>query len=132
MEPIISPWLIWAIQSCGNVKGILTGCSIVSAIVFAGLLMVIGVMRSDDGDECLHVDYSKEIKRAKRIRNIAAIVMIPTLIISALMPDKETATLMAVSSYITEDNINAVADGTKEAIDYLFDKIEGLVTDSKS
>ena len=101
-----------------------------SAIVFIGLLIAIGIMASDDGDKCLYVDYSKEIKGAKRIRNIAAIVLIPTLIISALMPDKETATLMVVSSYITENNINAVADGTKETIDYIFDKIEELTNEN--
>lgn len=121
MDPIISPWLIWLIQTCGALKFIsVTACIILSfaLAIFIGL----SVMEDLDDDERV---------KAKKCRNRLTIIIIPIAILAIAVPDSPTAKMMLVSSYVTEENISKTSETAKEAIDYIFDKIEKLSSEKE-
>ena len=51
-------------------------------------------------------------------------IIIILMILNAFIPDRDTIRLMFISSYVTTDNVDMVKENTKEAIDYIFDKLE--------
>ncbi len=92
MEPIISPWVIYAVQLLNNLRDI---CMILFVISnFAIVLLVLPVMFDDE-------DLSKKYLKTAVI--IAAVCGGMVFVI----PNKETMIEMIAASYITPDNIQA-------------------------
>ena len=124
MEPIISPWLIWLL-------GVLNALKLVSIIFFIigvlSLIIIISILLAirEDLETTIIKLFNKTIK--------ALIIFTSISMLSVLfVPDKGIAEKMIISNYITEDNINTVSENTKEAIDYIFDKIEGLTNENNN
>ena len=115
MNPIISPWLIWAIQTCTGIKFFF----IILCIVLGIVILVTAIFSG----EC--VDEQEEVK-CKKARTGCIIALVPAVLLAITIPDKETATMMVVSSYVTEDNINKATTTVQEAVDYIFEKVEKL------
>lgn len=118
MDPIISPWLIWLIQTCGALKFISVTACIILGIALA---IFIGLSVADD-----------ERVKVKKCRNKLTIIIIPIMILAIAVPDSPTAKMMLVSSYVTEENISKTSETAKESIDYIFDKIEKLSSEKEN
>ncbi len=121
MDPIISPWLIWLIQTCGALKFVLVVACIILGIA---LTIVAGLSAWEDFDD-------DERVKAKKCRNRLIIIIIPITILAITVPDSPTAKMMLASSYVTEENISKTSETAKEAIDYIFDKIEKLSSEKE-
>lgn len=124
MEPIISPWLIWLLGVLNALKFvsiIFLILSVCSLIIIIGTLLI---LRADLETTTIKL-FNKTIKTLIIITSISMLSVL-------FIPDKGIAEQMIVSNYITEDNINAVSENTKEAIDYIFDKIEGLTNENNN
>ena len=93
MEQIISPWWFYLIGVTGYLS---TTLKVVALVLF---LMEIPVT-------LIYCDFG--IEYAKKICIRIAIVAIALLILSAFIPDKQTAYAMLAASVITPDNIQAV------------------------
>ena len=120
MEPIINPWLIWALQTCNGLKIML-----IIACIFLGVCIIVSIV-----GYCESVDADDE-KKCKKMRNGFIIATIFAALLAVAIPDKTTATHMVVASYITEDNLNKATVTVQEAIDYIFDKIEDISNNKK-
>lgn len=121
MDPIISPWLIWLVQTCGALKFILVAACIIFGIALA-IFIGLSIMEDLDDDEKVKV---------KKCRNRFTIIIIPIMILAIAVPDSPTAKMMLASSYITEENISKTSETAKEAIDYIFDKIEKISSEKE-
>lgn len=121
MDPIISPWLIWLIQTCGTLKFVLAAACIVLGIALA---IVAGLSVWEDFDD-------DERVKAKKCRNRLTIIIIPIMILAIAVPDSPTAKMMLVSSYVTEENISKTSEAAKEAVDYIFDKLEQISSEKE-
>lgn len=120
-NPIISPWIIYLIDMCDGVNLLLSRIIIVT---FFGLGVVL-VWR------CLMVDDISEDdnKRFYRIVKSGIAIIIAVSVTQTLMPTKETAYKMLVSTYVTEENIEKATDAIKSGVDYIFEKLDGGVSD---
>ena len=124
MEPIISPWLIWLL-------GVLNALKLVSIIFFIigvlSLIIIISILLAirEDLETTIIKLFNKTIKALIIITSISMLSVL-------FVPDQGIAEKMIISNYITEDNINTVSENTKEAIDYIFDKIEGLTNENNN
>ena len=98
MEPIISPWIVYAISLATDLK---VAFRLITFV--AGLVMVFSI-----ADE--------EFKRVK----IAGVLCIITALISLLIPTKETLITMLVASYTTPDNLSLANEVFKSNLqDYI-------------
>ena len=77
-------------------------------------------------------DFVEQNKASKKYTKILLIIAIISSIACIFVPDKETATEIIIANYITEDNVNTITQNGKEAIDYIFDKIEGLTNENNN
>lgn len=105
MEPIISPWVVYAISLATDLK-----VAFIIITFVAGLVLVFSI-----ADE--------EFKRVK----IAGILCIITAFISILIPTKETLITMLVASYTTPDNLSLANEVFKSNLqDYINIITEGI------
>ena len=104
MKPIISPWIFYFI-------GIANNCCLLLAIVFSASLVITLVS--------LHMYICEEKIHCLKFCKRGIIVMIITVLLNTLIPDKETAYQMVIAHYATSDNIEAIINGTKDIIDYI-------------
>ena len=109
MEPIISPWIIYALHVFDNVY-IACQISLMISLTF-GLLTVIGAYIEDDED------IKKINKILLKIAAISAIVLI-------IVPDKDTLIAMMATSYITPDNIQTVQGNVVEFIRQIIEAVK--------
>lgn len=122
MEPIISPWLIWLLGVLNALKFVSITFLIISVLSLIIIISIFLAIREDLETTTIKL-FNKTIK--------ALIIIISISMLSVLfIPDKGIAEKMIISNYITENNINTISENTKEAIDYIFDKIEGLTNEN--
>ena len=55
--------------------------------------------------------------------------VVALFITNAFIPTKETAYTMLVASYVTEENVEKATDAIKSGVDYIFEKLDGGVSD---
>lgn len=122
MEPIISPWLIWLLGVLNALKFV-SIITMVLSIIALGIIFIVFI--TEDGE--LDANVAKTLDKTIKILITSAIISTSSVL---FIPDKGIAEKMIISNYITEDNINTVSENTKEAIDYIFDKIEGLTNEN--
>ena len=118
MEPIISPWLIYIIETVLRLSQALFGLSIFGVIFFSLALSIKGCENGGDYDPVW----------AKRWK-YALIIDIVVFFITCLIPGRETAYKMLLASYITPDNIDLGVKYSKEAIEYLVTAIGHAVNE---
>lgn len=92
MEPIISPWIIYALHVYDKIYFI---CStlMVCGFIIAPLLALIGSMEDEE-----FMKYAK----------ISAIVAVVCAIVLIIVPSKDMLIAMLAANYITPDNMAAV------------------------
>ena len=100
-EPIISPWLIYAIDilnSISNAANIVCWLSLAafSVILFGNLIGL------DLTDEFIH-DYARVYKRI-------AVVFLASFLVATIVPNKQTSYEMLAASYVTPANVEHAAD----------------------
>ncbi len=93
MEPIISPWLIYAVQLLENLSGVCMILFVISCIAIVVLALPVIIE-----DEDLPKKYLKTV------------VIIAAVCggMGCIIPNKETMITMIVANYITPDNVQMV------------------------
>ncbi len=112
-EPIISPWIIYAIDVCNSIKGVSVIFSVLGlfAIVFVFIYIII-IENEDDEAFADVIRYKKLLKRL-------TIFTTAFIIIAIIVPDKRVGYTMLATQYITEENVLKAAD----MVDRIADKI---------
>ena len=124
MEPIISPVFIYLIGISSSVQwlfslfaGISTSFVFVAALV---CLLTSVDMYSDD-------DTEHTIMLCIKIIKYGAICAVASGVIATLIPSKQVATAMLISSYVTPDNLHGVNEVIKANLqDYINMVVESM------
>lgn len=111
MEPVINPVWFYLTDVIGTLKVAIGYVLIITFIAFI-------VEATTD------VLDSKEWKLYK----IAFIVLGITAFIGLLLPSENTCYKMLVASYITPDNLNLFGESVTNAVDYIIESVEKVMT----
>ncbi|WP_276874202.1 hypothetical protein [Dialister micraerophilus] len=106
-EPIISPWIIYAIDVCNSISEVSVIFSILG--IFAIICIFIAMLDRP------YEDNSRYKKLLKRLM-ISTIMFI---IVAIIVPDKRVGYTMLATQYITEENVQQAA----KMVDRIADKI---------
>lgn len=106
-DPIISPWIIYAIDVCNSISEV----SIIFSILGIFVIICIFIAMLDRPYE----DNSRYKKLLKRLM-ISTIMFI---IVAIIVPDKRVGYTMLATQYITEENVQQAA----KMVDRIADKI---------
>lgn len=109
MEPIISPWIIYAVQLLDNLHGVCMVLFVLS--VSASVILALPVIVDDE-------DLPK--KYLKKTVIIAAVCGG----MASIIPNKETMITMIAVSYITPDNIQMVQGNVVEFIRQIIEAVQ--------
>lgn len=93
MEPIISPWIIYAIDVANKVY------------MLAALVTLLSIAVTVISGVCIIEDDDITAKKAFKYSVMALIVAVPILI---LIPSKDTMFTMLALHYVTPDNVQVV------------------------
>lgn len=125
MEPIISPVLIYLIGISSNIQwlcNLLAGVAISFAVVATTIYLVneIAVYGYDD-------DKQDTVRLCRKIIKYSLIYAVILGIIASLIPSKQIATAMLISSYVTQDNLHGANEVIKANLqDYINMVVEGM------
>ena len=121
MEPIVSPWLIYGIEMLRYANTVVVIGFIISVIA---LLFTVGFLYSEE---------TSDDDRALTRRNIwkPLVVVVILMLISVLLPSRETAYKMLMASYVTPNNIHAVGKEANETVGALLDNITNHMKELK-
>ena len=113
MEPIISPWTIYFIEHILFIVSFIKGILFVAVVIEAlGL-----ISETSDGR------WKEEAKENAKVIKTYLICTTIILLILSMIPSREVAYKMFISSYITPDNLNLGKEVTKEGIEWLLNAI---------
>ena len=115
MEPIINPWLIYAVNMCGSLKEVAT----IIAILIALPISIIGInitMEVNKEDKEFYIRIEKYL--------IGAFVVL--LFLAVAIPTKETCLAMLAAYYITPDNIQTVQGNIVDFVEQLANAVKGI------
>lgn len=101
MEPIVSPWLIYAIAKVDVICSVFVLAIILSACAF--IFAFIAIVTED----YLSDKMEASIKKVKRI---SLVVFIISTLVLVLVPDSDTLYKMAGAYYLTPNNIQQAVD----------------------
>lgn len=101
-EPIISPWLIYAIDILDSISGAANFVCAASAVVLFLLLLTRRDGRFDSYDEF--------IRAINHLCKRAIIVFLSALLVATIIPDKRTSYEMLAAAYVTPANVERAAD----------------------
>lgn len=107
---IVNPWLFYAMNACGKVGGVALAMMIGLIIALAVELIPLFCC-SDVGDD-------KGVKDTLYAMKLTAIGIAVFSAVYIVVPDKETLLMMQAAKIATTDNVNAVFEALKQAIDY--------------
>ena len=124
-NPIISPWVIYAINAIDTILGLL-----LATIIIVGAGLVVGTIlylmwRFD----CYYENNQNDITLNKKIKfylKRGSIALIICILLYSKITSKETMYTMVAMKYVTVKNINGGVETVKSAVDYIFEKIEEL------
>lgn len=128
-EPIISPFIFYLIYISDSISSflfIMTILSIITLVTYTVFSHTIYSNKVWNREET--GDYLKQIKH--NIKNII-IVILTISFINTIVPTKDTLYKMLIASEVTPQNIEIVGDTVENSIDYIFEKINGVVEDNK-
>ena len=115
MEPIINPWLIYAVNMCGDIKEVAT----IIAILIILPISIIGMnitMEVNEEDKKFHIRIEKYL--------IGAFVVL--FFLAVAIPDQKTCLAMLAAYYITPDNIQAVQGNIVDFVEQLANAVKGV------
>lgn len=105
MEPMVSPWLIYAIAKVDVVCSIFMLATVLSSCAF--IFAFIALVTEDcSGDRMEPI--------VRRVRRTSLVVFIVSTLALVLIPDSSTLYKMAGAYYLTPNNINQTVDFIKE------------------
>lgn len=94
-EPIISPWLIYAIDILNSISGAATFVCAASVVALLFLLLT-----------GMGWDFNSENSLCKR----AIIVFLSASLVATIVPNKQTSYEMLAAAYVTPANVERAAD----------------------
>ncbi len=103
-EPIISPWLFYALFVVDNIK-----CALLMLMIICVVILFLSPMIDD-------IDVTKCVKTVGTIFIISGALMVFT-------PDSKTITQMIIAKHITISNIEKAGQLTERAVDKIIEKI---------
>lgn len=111
-EPIISPWIIYAIGVCNSIREVAMGFSILGifAIVFVSLYIIVDEYL-DDADV---IRYKKLLKRL-------TIFTTAFIIVAIIIPDKRVGYTMLATQYVTKENVLNAVDITEKIVNKIIE-----------
>ena len=109
MEPIISPWVIYALHVFDKLY-LACGILLMCCVTIAPLLAIFGDMENSEGI----------MKYAKILAIVAAICALSLIIV----PNKDALIAMIATSYITPDNIQVVQGNVREFIKQISEAVQ--------
>ena len=114
MEPIINPWLIYAMNMCGTLKEVAT---IIAALITLPITIIgISITEVNKYDKKFYIRIEKYL--------IGAFVVL--LFLAVAIPTKETCLAMLAAYYITPDNIQAVQGNIVDFVEQLANAVKGI------
>ena len=115
MEPIINPWLIYAVNMCGDFKEVAT----IITILITLPISIIGIN--------ITMEVNKEDKKFYiRIEKYLIGAFVVLFFLSVAIPTKETCLEMLAAYYITPDNIQAVQGNIVDFVEQLANAVKGV------
>lgn len=99
MDPIISPWIIYAVSVIGNVRSL----SMVGIIICVGVLVFAGLAYTLNWDTD-----EKSVRISKKVAKYATVVLLIFIVLALTLPNREMLATMIALQYITPDNIQLV------------------------
>ena len=115
MEPIINPWLIYAVNICGSLKEVAKIITILITLPISIIGMNI-TMEVNEKDKKFYIRIEKYL--------IGAFVVL--LFLSVAIPTKETCLAMLAAYYITPDNIQVVQGNIVDFVEQLSNAVKGI------
>ena len=129
-NPIINPWLIYAINTINNIS-----CVLFATVLLGTVGFIVGIiayfMWRNDGYWSTDEDDVAFDKKARLYLKRCGITLIIILLLNMVIPTKETMYTMIAMKYVTTENINGGIETVKSAVDYVLEKMDEL-HDSKS
>lgn len=107
---IVNPWLFYAMNTCGKVGS-------VALTMMIGLIVVLAIELIPLCC-CLGEGYDKGVKDTLHVMKLTAIGIAVFSAVHIVVPDEETLLMMQAAKITTVDNVNAVFETLKHAIDY--------------
>ena len=111
---IINPMFFYLMNACDNAQTAAVILSIISGFAWSGMIIayllgwVDGNWEYDD----------EEIKPFKKLIKLTGYIFACAVVACILIPYKETLLLMQAAKLATTDNVNAVFESLKAAMDY--------------
>lgn len=126
-EPIVNPMWFYYLQLVEKVNFI---CIVV--IIVLGIIIISGVIFHiatylDEYDVSFTDEKITPLSvRIKSFIKIPMMLFIIVLIISTVIPTKETLVSMKIAEYTTYENLDIATEKIKDVTDYIFEKIDEL------
>lgn len=106
---IVNPWLFYAMDVCSYVKFFAGVMTFVSGMAFIFMAVTYFVYTLDG------CEFDKKLKNMTK--SIIGLFVIFTLLY-LFIPEKDTILLMQAAKLATTDNVNAIFEALKNAMDY--------------
>lgn len=115
MTYYVDPSLFYLINVCTGIRGVAVALLVVSLAIFISRAI------------CYFADYdylqdNEKDQYKKGVKMVTPAILISVLLI-VFVPSKQTCVEMLIAKTVTVENLNTTIDGTKELIDYIFEKV---------
>lgn len=124
-NPIINPWLVYAINIIDNISSVLFVIVLFGAIGFTFGIAAYLLWRDSSYYSTNEDDVAID-KKARLYLKRGGIALIIFILLKVPIPTKETMYTMLAMRYVTVENMNGGIEAVKSTIDYVFEKINEL------
>lgn len=118
MEPIINPAIFWIASICGTLS---TASTFVLAAALLGIALLLTLFFV--GNDIFSLSTRKSFKKTIKANIIASAIALPIMI---FCPSEDTVYLMAASSIVTTDNVEAFKESIEKGITFTVETINNL------
>lgn len=115
MEPIISPWIVYLIHVASVISFVSTLIAIFSGL---GVALTAIFLVIEDKD--------LEIGNMRKALKVSTIVFAISVVVSIIVPDRETMLAILTLSFVTPDNITLVQDNLVDFIQRVVEACRGV------
>lgn len=123
MKPIINPWLFYWMEIANSIRDV----SIIAAVLTGVVITFSTIMAI-----CSNKEEEKEnIYIHRKSLSYLLKIFIPTLLIATFTPLSNTMMKMLVADNVTPNNLEIVGDTIEEGVNYIFEKIDMVVEESR-
>lgn len=114
-EPIISPWIIYAIDVCNSIKGVSVIFSVLGLFAIIGIF--IGMFIGENLDDKPYINSMVYRKLLKKLM----IFITAFIIVAIIIPDKRVGYTMLATQYITKENVLNAVDITEKIVNKIIE-----------